>query len=190
MRFALKCLTTLVAGVALGLFATWATVGRGVGIGGGVANGPWHTSLLTGSAQSGLYLRAAVALHGLLALGRDETIYYTAVTDSTGDWLRAGCRYTLAGRDPPARWWSITAYDGDDYLIPGSHRYSVTKNSVERAWDGSFAVTVAQDADTANAIDAGNGAFSLTLRLYNPDPAVAADPARVALPGIHREHCE
>jgi hypothetical protein len=33
------------------------------------------------------------------------------------------------------------------------------------------------------------GAFSVSLRLYNPDPSVAADPAHAVLPTIEREVC-
>jgi len=35
----------------------------------------------------------------------------------------------------------------------------------------------------------GDGRFSLTLRLYNPAPLVAADPAHVALPVIEKAGC-
>jgi hypothetical protein len=187
MNLALKSLVTFVAGTALGLLMTWAIVGRGMG--GDVRDGPWRTSLLTGSAQSGLYLRASVALHGLLALNRNETIYYTAVTDSAGDTLRGDCSYTVAGRDPPSRWWSVTAYGPDDYLIPGSNRYSVTKNSVAHDRTGGFSASVSQKPQVADGIAVAPGPFSLTLRLYNPDPKVAADPAHVVLPVIRRERC-
>jgi hypothetical protein len=118
MRVILKLLMTVVAGVALGLLATWLAVGRGTPMGGDVRDGPWRTSLEAGSAQSGAVLRASVALHGLLALNRSETVYYSATTDGAGGALDARCAYRVTGRDPPARWWSITAYGADDYLIP------------------------------------------------------------------------
>jgi hypothetical protein len=190
MRFFLKCAATLTAGVVLGLFVTWLTIVRGAGMGGDVLDGPWRTSLLTGSTQSGPVLRANVALHGLLALNRSETIYYTATTDSAGDALDGRCTYRVTGRDPPARWWSITAYGADDYLIATpSELYSVSKNSIVRRADGSFIVTVLKDANTVDQIAVGDGRFSLTLRLYNPDASVAADPAHVALPTIEKAGC-
>ena len=190
MRFFLKSLVALVAGTALGLFVTWLTVVRGVGMGGNVADGPWRTSLLTGSTQSGAWLRAGVALHGLFALNRGETIYYTATTDSAGDALDGRCTYRITGRDPPARWWSITAYGADDYLIETpSELYSVSQNSIVRRDDGSFIVTVLKDANAVDEIATGDGRFSLTLRLYNPVAAVAADPAHVPLPVIDKAGC-
>jgi hypothetical protein len=190
MRGVLKLLVTAVCGIALGLFATWVLVARGAPMGGDVRDGPWQASLATGSAQGGAWLRASVALHGLLALNRSETIYYTATTDSAGGKLDAHCLYRVIGRDPPARWWSITAYGPDDFLIPSPrHLYSVSMTSIRRHQGRGFAVTLARDAAKADEIATGNGAFSLTLRLYNPHPAVAADPAHVRLPSIVRARC-
>ncbi len=189
MRIILKFLAAVVVGVALGLAVTWFTVIRGTW-GGAVSDGPWKTSLTTGSADAGMYQRASVAVHGLLALNRSETIYYTAGTDSDGNALSGACTYALEGRDPPARWWSVTAYGADDYLIPNAAgRYSVSMNSVMRRPGGGFAVIVSKAAAAANWIPVTDGRFSLSIRLYNPDAKVAADPAHVALPAIHKERC-
>jgi hypothetical protein len=186
----LKILAVLVIGTALGLLATWATVVRGT-MSGGVSDGPWRTSLYAGSSEGGPYLRASIALHGLLALNRHETIYYTATTDSDGNALAGNCVYLIEGRDPPARWWSITAYGADDYLIPNpAGRYSVSMNSVARRADGSFTATLSKGQGGANWIPVADGPFNVSMRLYNPDASVAADPAHVALPTIRRGTCE
>ena len=190
MRRALKTLAVLVVGTALGLFATWATVIRGA-MSGNVSSGPWHTSLYIGSSEGGPYLRANIAVHGLLALGREETMYYTAVNDSDGHALQGNCRYQIEGRDPPTRWWSITAYGADDFLIPNAaDRYSVSMNSVARRADGTFAVTLSQDQAEGNRIPVNAGRFNLTIRLYNPQASVVADPALVELPTIKRAACQ
>jgi hypothetical protein len=192
MHVAVKILGTIVVGVPLGLAATWIVTSRG-GMGDSVVDGPWKTSLVAGSPQSDPYTRARVALHGLLALNRNETIYYTATEDSDGAKLDGKCRYELQGRDPNARWWSVTAYGDDDYLIPNpGNLYSVSATSVERQKNGSFAIAVggaqAPSAGT-NWIPAGTGAFSLTLRLYNPGPDVALDPADAVLPALKKVSC-
>jgi len=190
MRLIWKGAAAVVAGIVLGFAATWLTVVRPGALGGDVSDGPWQTDLLTGSPASGIYTRAAVALHGLLALNRNETIYYTAHTDSAGDSLRGDCTYEIAGSDPPARWWSITAYGADDFLIPNQFDlYSVSKSSIGRHADGTFAVTVEKGASAADQIAVGGGRFSLTLRLYDPAPSVAADPRHVALPSIAKVSC-
>ena len=189
MRTALKIFAVVVTGTVLGLLATLAILMHGT-MGGEVADGPWRTSLETGSVQSGPYLRASVALHGLLALNRSETIYYTAARDGSGALLDGACSYRIEGRDPPTRWWSITAYGADDYLIPNpANLYSASRQSVHRAGDGRFTVTVARAKAQGDWIPVAAGRFTLTLRLYNPDPAVAADPAHAALPTIVKEGC-
>ncbi len=189
MNTTLKILATLVIGTALGLFVTWLTVFRGA-MPGGISDGPWKTNLSIGSASGDISTRASVALHGLLALNRSETIYYTAMTDSGGEALDGRCDYLIAGRDPAARWWSITAYASDDFLIPNpQNRYSISKNSVLHDAGGGFTATVSRKPVGHNAIPVAAAPFSLTLRLYNPDPRVMADPAHAALPSIHKVAC-
>ncbi len=194
MKLALKILAALIAGTALGFVATWVTIVHG-SMPGGVANGPWKSSLATGSAQSDPYTRARVALHGLFALNRTETIYFTASEDSEGRALDGNCHYQIAGRDPNARWWSITAYGSDDFLIPNAENlYSISATSVARRKDGSFSIQVGglnahQTKADANWIPTGEGPFTLTLRLYNPGPDVALDPAHAALPSLKKDSC-
>jgi len=188
MPFFLKTIVSLVIGASLGLLATWASVAFGVV--GGVKDGPWHTSLSAGSSAGDPYTRASVAVHGLLALNRSETIYYSATSDGDGHALQGNCRYEIRGRDPDARWWSITAYAGDDFLIPNpAHRYSISKSSLQHETDRSFVATVSAQRALGNWIPLGNGAFSLSLRLYSPGPAVTGDPAHAALPAITRLSC-
>jgi hypothetical protein len=155
-----------------------------------VKDGPWRTSLTTGSGESGPYRRAFVALHGLFALDRSETVYYTAGTDSDGRPLDGDCRYVISGRDPEARWWSITAYGADDYLIANpEHRYSVSKSSLVRGAGGGFVVALGGAAAANNWIALAPGRFSLTLRLYNPGPSVLLHPGDAALPRVNRVAC-
>ena len=177
-------------GTALGLFATWLTVVRVV-VRGGVENGSWGTDVVAGNPRGNPYTRARVALHGFLALNARETVYYTATHDSEGQRLDGRCVYQISGHDPDARWWSITAYGPDEFLIPNSaNRYSVSKTTVLHGADGAFLVQVGGADDGANNwIPLGPGRFSLSLRLYNPGPRVAFDPANVVLPTLKKVRC-
>jgi hypothetical protein len=179
MWFVLKLLAVLVVGTALGVAATWLSVYRFPPS--RISDGPWKTNLLAGSEQSGPYRRAAV-VHGLFALSRSESAYYPASTDSDGGPLDGHCRYDINGPEPEARWWSITAYGPDDYLIHNpAHRYSVSKTAVVRDGDGTIRVQVGGEAGGANWIPTGfSGRFSLTLRLYNPGANVVTHPADAA----------
>ncbi|HKD21662.1 MAG TPA: DUF1214 domain-containing protein [Rhizomicrobium sp.] len=185
----MKIVAVLVAGTLVGLSSTWLIVYRGE-MPGGLSNGPWHTSLAVGSEQSDPYTRASVALHGLFALNREETIYFTATHDADGNRLDGACRYEITGHDPSTRWWSITAYGADDFLIANAaNRYSVSQSSVVRGKDGAFRVTVGGPDAGANWIPVGAGPFSLTLRLYNPGPDAMLDPGHTTLPSLRKISC-
>jgi hypothetical protein len=147
-------------------------------------------SLLTGSAQSGPYLRANIARHGLLALNRSETIYYTADHDSNGEWLDGNCFYKIEGREPRARWWSITAYGDDDYLMKNKYDlWSISGETVQLRSDSTFIITASKHRAPTNWIPVTQRRFSLTLRLYNPAPGVVDDPANALVPVIKRSVC-
>jgi hypothetical protein len=189
---ALKVLAVLAFSLVVGGGSAWWMAQRGFR-NGGVLNGPWGTNEHIGSAAAGPYLRAGVAVAGLLALNKSETVYYTATTDSDGAALTSNCTYRIEGSDLPGRWWSITAYGADHFLIPNPQkRYAVGKTNVERAADGSFTIRTGGAAAEHNwlATDGAAAApFSLTIRLYNPAPVVTENLAAVELPHIRKEIC-
>lgn len=153
--------------------------------------GPWRTTVATGSTEANPYERAAVAVAGLYALSKEETLYYTAFTDSEGRALDGRCEYRLAGRPLPSRWWSLTLYGADHYLVANTANvFSRHANNLEFDADGTFVVPVSAQAQPRNWLPApAQGAFSITARLYNPDPAVFTDLAAVPLPTIARGTC-
>ncbi len=189
MRRVRGWLFMLVLGVILGLGSVFAVV-RSSHLLNTVTSGPWQTNLLTGSAEADFYTRAVIAVNAVLALSREETIYFMAREDSAGQPLRAECRYRLAGPAPAARWWSVTAYAADNFLMPvAQKRYSVSGEDVVPDAGGQVAFTLGpQEALGAPHIPTtGTGAMVLTLRLYNPAPLVVAAPKRFAAPTITRE---
>lgn len=176
--------------VALGLGSAWAVL-RSVS-NYGAAAGPWRASTLAGSPQADLYTRARVALGGLLALNREETMYYVASTDSAGQPLRARCSYRVSGLPPKARWWSVTAYAQDLYLFDNpQRRYSVNGQTAVLDVQGRFAF-VSGPAAPAGAMAGAvpwiptprEGGLFFTLRVYNPEAALAAAPGTLQAPAI------
>lgn len=193
MKLALKLVAAFAVALVLGAGSAILFIRAG-GLGGGIAVGPWQTDLTIGSTQADPYTRARVAVAGLLALNRGETIYFTAGRDDAGDRLRISCTYKITGSDPPARWWSITLYGEDHYLVPNpQNRYSVGGKTVMRNEDGSFIISVGPQETDGNWIPVGDGqngdTFTLTLRLYNPDEKAARNPGGIALPQIAKEAC-
>ena len=193
MKLALKLVAVVVVALILGAGSALFVI-RGFGLGGDIAVGPWVTSLTIGSTQADPYTRARVAVAGLLALTRDETIYFTAADDDDGEALRSGCTYKVTGSDLPARWWSVTLYGEDHYLVSNpKNLYSYGGDSVAREEDGSFVISVGPEEADRNWIPTGGqtgDTFSLTLRLYNPEPDAVRDPSAIALPRIAKETCQ
>lgn len=145
----------------LGLGALAVTMHSGLGDG-AVRVGPWSTNLAIGGADAGAITRARVALFGLLALDKKETIYFTARTDDAGDRLSGSCTYVLKGKDLAARWWSVTAYGDDSYLIANeANIYSFSKPSVKREADGSFIVRVSSAPQDGNWVPVAAGKTSI-----------------------------
>lgn len=178
--------------VALGVLVGAGSALYGVASGRGeIRVGPWATGTVYGSRDADMYTRARVALFGLLALGRDQTVYYTANSDDAGEPLSGDCTYLVTGTDLAARWWSVTAYGPDSYLIPNEARiYSFSKTTVTRDADDRYAVRVSAAPQPGNWLPVKAGEhFDMTARFYNPDPSVHDDPAAVALPSISKEGC-
>ena len=176
------------AAVAVGLGSAWAVL-RSVSSYGAAA-GPWRASTLAGSPDADLYTRARVALGGLLALNREETMYYLAVTDTAGQPLRSRCRYLVIGVPPKARWWSVTAYADDFFLFPNEpRRYSVNGQTAVLDVQGRFAFVTGPQAPAGGGTltwlpTPGDRGLVLTLRVYNPDPALVAAPGSLQPPTI------
>jgi hypothetical protein len=178
----------LVIGIAAGLGSALLAVASGRGE---VRSGVWATSLTYGSAEADIYTRARVALFGLLALAREQTVYYTAARDASGELLSGDCTYIVRGRDLDARWWSITAYGPDSHLIPNEAGiYSYSKTSAVREADGSYVIRISAEPQPGNWLPVKRGErFDMTARLYNPAAFVVEAPAAVVLPDIVREGC-
>ncbi|MDZ4866772.1 MAG: DUF1214 domain-containing protein [Alphaproteobacteria bacterium] len=190
MRFLLRLLGSLVLAAVLGLgsayvVARYAMQGDTV-----VANGPWAGNLAAGGTGADIYTRTSIALTGLLALNKDETIYYNATKDSAGEALDGACTYRIEGRDPDARWWSFTVYGKDHFLIDTpTKRYSISKTSVVRTAEGAFVVRLSTTEEPNNWIATSPDGFQITLRLYNPNASVKDNPATAPLPAIVKEAC-
>lgn len=152
-----------------------------------VTVGPWQASLVAGSADADMYTRARIAIGGLFALNRSETIYFFASRDDDHQPLRARCTYRVQGKPVASRWWSITAYADDHFLIPNAaNRFSFNMGNLELGSDGAFEVIAAPTEQSGDWLPTGGGSggFNLLFRLYNPAPDLAADPAAAQLPSI------
>lgn len=185
-----------VAGVVLGVLSALWSFGAfgGDGWGGQAyafsAKG-WFGDLAIGSRDAGPHTRARVAKRGLLALSRDETIYFFRDRDDAGDRLIENCRYRLTGGAMPARWWSVTLYAYDDFLaVNDDDAHSVSPERITDVSDWSAFIQSSLPKNGAWLSSSKAGPFNLTLRLYNPDDAALEQPGDIPFPELVKIDCE
>jgi hypothetical protein len=195
LRWLAAALVTLLLSVILMI----RTISTGLGSM-SVDNGNWTTNISTGSADAGVMLKATIAMGGLLASTRENSMYYR-LNSVAGEPLRLNCRYRIEGDDYDADWWSVTAYGWDNYLIPNRlKRYSFNNENILRRDDGSWVIHVAAQEQSGNWLPVGpSGAptwrklpdydFDLLLRLYTPGQAYLDTPQSAALPIVTLEGC-
>ncbi|MCU0949373.1 MAG: DUF1214 domain-containing protein [Porphyrobacter sp.] len=196
MRRAFAYLAAIVAGCALGggsalwMAGLWPE-GRSLAFG-NVDVGGWRSDFAIGSKAADPYTRARVARHGLLALAKTEAVYFTRTTDDAGAPLSDRCHYRLSGGPMPARWWSVTLYDGQSMLPDNTD--AAPSIDATRAGPGAWAALIAPqrpDDGTLWISSRRAEAFDVTLRLYMPSAALLADPnAALTPPRIERISCE
>ncbi|MCS7144247.1 MAG: DUF1214 domain-containing protein [Archaeoglobaceae archaeon] len=152
-----------------------------------IQNDVWRTSLVAGSELADPYTRAIVAKNYLYVLNRSEAIYFIAKSDGEKE-LDRGCDYKIVGEDLPARWWSLTVYGEDNFLIPNEYgKYSITSANVVKKGE-VWEIHISREPKGDNWIPLrGEGKFYITLRLYNPENVVYEKIKEIRLPKIIRE---
>jgi hypothetical protein len=185
-----RYLLCVVAGVVLGAGgAAWSV--RAGALGSADAIGAWTTGRDFGTARASAYTRAVVALRGLLALPASEARYYNASVDDAGRALDGKCRYRVDGVGLPAKWWSLTLYDPQGYLVANAADvYSVGSAGLPSSEQARWTVILAPDPQPGNWLPTGKVShFELTLRAYLPDDGGKGNFTRAQLPVITREAC-
>jgi hypothetical protein len=138
-----------------------------------------------------MYDRAWIALFGLFN-PTNMNLYYKAYTDEEGETLRGRCNYRIEGKGVDSRWWSITAYAEDNFLIPNEEkRYSWNKYNIQKEANGQFVIKLSKVRQEGNWIPLGDysGNIGLALRLYHPGKLIYKNPETSKLPKITREEC-
>ncbi|MBC9252483.1 hypothetical protein A9179_19640 [Pseudomonas alcaligenes] len=149
----------------------------------GLVNGWRQPPMHIGAYGDDYGLRAVVAMAGFGANLAADAVYPNASVDGQGQALQGGQRYRLhfaAGELPPARaFWSVTAYDGDGFLIDNPlGRYALgDRDPLTYNADGSLDLYLQAKAPGESLQGnwlpiPANGPFSLTGRIYLPEQRV------------------
>lgn len=185
-RFGIGIALGLVAGTAFAVQAVRGGLNDGM-----ISVGPWQTGKSFGTADADALTRAKVSLSGLLALPAAEAMYFTAERDSDGRMLEGRCSYRVSGGKLDGRWWSITLYEGEGWLVKNAaNRWSIPASAVSTDATGVWSFAVAPRGEPGAWLPTGSAkAFQLTLRLYHPSAAIQARPDQAQLPLIKRKGC-
>ncbi len=192
-------LVALVLGAALGaasaLHAAGITGGSGLRLAGPVDVDGWQSDWTIGSPAANPWTRARIARHGLLALSKEEAVYFSRTRDADGQRLSEACTYRVSGGAMPGDWWSITLYDAASFLPRNEDKaLSFDQTRAEAAGAGEawqFIVSAAPPGDGSGWVSSRQaGAFDLTLRLYKPQAVVLDAPGtHLNPPRIERLGC-
>ena len=165
MRFTV--LVMIAVGIALylgGWSAKWA-VEQSSEIG-TVVVGQWQATPFAGAPDADPYSKARLAMFGNLTLGAGEGIQFRSDTDASGRSLRRECSYEIAGTTPPARIFTLAAYQPEGQLIrPSAGRPGwLTSNNLLREEDNGFRIAVGPAPRPGNWVaTSGTGPMTLLL---------------------------
>lgn len=196
----IRLIVALIFGANLGaLTALWfgGLISSGPSIGSAIDIEGWTSDWSIGSENANPYVRARVARNGLLAMQKEEAVYFVKTEDDTGERLTEACTYRVRGGRQPAAWWSITLYDADNYLPKNEDGHlSFDRTAAEalpsgEVWSFVVAPSAPSDPETRWVSSRSSGEFDLMLRLYQPSEALLDDPvAELTPPSIERLSCE
>lgn len=174
-KFLIATLVAIVLGGVIGYF-TVNPVADAVARSSNITNGPWSTNYAYGSTGANPYVKAWVAETGLMAV--TISMYLAAYADDNGSPLLGGSDYVIQGPAPAARYWNITVYNEDGFLIPNDqNRWSFSSTDIQFEPDGSFIIYLSTTPKQGNWLPTGNAkTLNLYLRLHNAGP-VYMNPA-------------
>ena len=160
-------------------------------------NDIWRILPSPGDPNRDIYTRAAVAAVGTLANKKPEQAYFHTETDIVDEQLSGNCLYKLKGEDIEARWWSVTVYGSDGFLIENSEKlYSYNSENINYNINGGFEIFFLGKNDFISEIGNKNWLrvrpnenFSLSLRLYGTNEELFSNLRRVNLPIIEKLRC-
>lgn len=150
-------------------------------------NGNWIGSNNLALGENEL-VTAQVSTFALFALPSQEAVYLFARRDSNNELLHSQYDYTITGNinQLHARYWSITLYGKDLYLVANEgNRFSFNNQTIKTDTAGNFIIDVSRKGENWLPVPVDKR-FDLVLRLYKGEHAFIDSLAAVPLPVIKR----
>jgi hypothetical protein len=148
-----------------------------------VQNGWTKQTAAIGVYGNDYLARAVTTLVGLGANPIEDAIYPVCVSDANGDPVKGEKRYTIhfaADKLPPVdAFWSLTMYDHEGFPVPNAIGRNAIgdRDALIYNADGSLKIYIQHASPgpdkESNWLPApASGQLGLTMRLYQPKPAV------------------
>lgn len=192
MRILLNFFIVLAIGLMLGGASAYFSLRQAHGVG-AINVGPWSAWPFVGGVEIDPYTSARGAANGTLPLGAAEGLAFEAERDQTGSVLDTKCAYTISGKTPPTRVWTLAAYQNNGTAVEtvDGRSPSVHSGNIIRFDDGSFRLIAGNAPSSGNWMPlGGEGPFRLILRLY--DTPITSNSGVIApqMPRIEKLGCE
>jgi hypothetical protein len=184
--------------IGLGLVLLAVILGSGIGIY-NIKSGKSDSQRIIGNWQTvdkdkdlntaDLLTIAQVAVYGPYALTKKEVIYLSTSTDSEGNPLDPKSDYVISGKKLDAKYWSITAYDENGFLIKNPiNKYSYNLEDVKYEADStSYKINLSGTEKKENWLPVTNvQKTSLIIRLYLPSEKLRENLTVETLPAIQK----
>ena len=182
----------LAIALGLGTFATWHAL-RGTEQFGAVTLGGWTAYPEAGTEAADPYAKARLARDASLSLGAAEGVTFFASRDSEGSPLTSECDYTMEGKSPPARFWTLYTVGPDQLeLSTGKADLPNTLHSGELNHDrqGGFEIAISATAKPQNWLAVpSDKTFWLAYTLYDSPVASNKGLIETAFPIVRKIGC-
>lgn len=191
MRLLIDIAVAVIIATIIGVSTAWIAVGHGR-IFGAVTIGAWTAWPSAGGPDADPYAVAMLARTGEVPLGAGEGLAFMATTDDGGEPLSGVCDYLVTGQTPPARLWTLTAYDAEGRLTRNAaRRNGFHSREILRHPDGTFDIAVSPDVEPGNWLPVSpTGRIQLVLRLYDTPLTTATEFVGLDMPRIEKAQCE
>ena len=184
--------------IGLGLVLLAVVLGSGIGVY-NITSGKSDSQRTIGNWQTvdkdkdlsttDLLTIAQVAVFGPYALTKKEVIYLSTSTDSDGNALDPKSDYVINGKKLDAKYWSITAYDQNGFLIKNPiNKYSYNLEDVKYESDStSYKINLSGSEKKENWLPINNvEKTTLIIRLYLPSEKLRENLTVETLPTIQK----
>lgn len=184
-------LVVAAVGLVLGGGSAWYSL-RGSASLGTISIGPWTAFVYETTTEPDPYIVARSVAEGTVPLGATEGLLFEATQDSEGRPLLRQCDYRIEGSTPPARLWTLVAYNESGAPVeaaPGGQP-AIASTHLVRFADGTFSIALSGRPSSGNWIAVtGDGPVRLALRLYDTPVTASTGLTSPSMPAIVREAC-